>query len=458
MTTRRWQLLMCVGPLTVLGASVHAQTVHRVELDGIEFIPADITIDVGDTVHWVWISGFHNVESGVVENGVGSHDGVFRSGNPGFALTYDLTFDQALLDANPAVDNRYPYFCVVHASVDMTGSVTVRPAVACTTEADCADGNACNGVERCLSGECTTGAPLNCDDGNPCTRDACDAESGCVYIPDDNLTCDDGNVCNGLESCHGGLCSARRSPECDDFNPCTTDSCDPAAGCMNLPNDGNLCDDGDRCNGLESCQDGICVPGEPPDCDDGNACTDDGCDPATGCTNTSNDENDCDDEDLCTEDACLNGHCMSTAIPGCVGCVDNASCDDGNRCTDGVCRAGTCVFIDNTVACDDGDPCTVDDRCARGVCMGAGASACCHGDTDCDDADRCTQDECVENACVYEPIDGCGEGEAEPEAVSRPAPRLCGAVSLVCLWGTAATLTVVRVGRGRHRRSEEVCR
>jgi cysteine-rich repeat protein len=45
----------------------------------------------------------------------------------------------------------------------------------------CGDGDACNGEETCSeTGECQAGDALDCDDGDPCTQDACDAESGCM--------------------------------------------------------------------------------------------------------------------------------------------------------------------------------------------------------------------------------------------------------------------------------------
>ncbi|MBW1785062.1 MAG: hypothetical protein JRK53_00365 [Deltaproteobacteria bacterium] len=47
------------------------------------------------------------------------------------------------------------------------------------------------------------------------------------------------------------------------------------------------CDDGDACNGLETCSAGVCQPGTPLDCDDGDACTEDSCDPVSGCVNVS---------------------------------------------------------------------------------------------------------------------------------------------------------------------------
>ncbi|MBI3180991.1 MAG: PKD domain-containing protein [Myxococcales bacterium] len=49
--------------------------------------------------------------------------------------------------------------------------------------------------------------------------------------------------------------------------------------------DGAPCDDGDACNGRETCQGGACATGSPLSCDDGDACTVDSCDGASGCAN-----------------------------------------------------------------------------------------------------------------------------------------------------------------------------
>jgi hypothetical protein len=76
--------------------------------------------------------------------------------------------------------------------------------------------------------------------------------------------CDDGNLCNGAETCDAGNClPGSPLPSCDDGNPC---------------------------NGLEACDPptGACQPGSPPSCDDANACTDDSCTPGTGCVHTDN--------------------------------------------------------------------------------------------------------------------------------------------------------------------------
>ena len=124
----------------------------------------------------------------------------------------------------------------------------------------CADGDLCNGEESCAGGICTAGTPLDCDDGNACTADGCDPALGCFHGP---VVCDDGEPCNGSESC------------------------DPLLGCVAgtpLP-EGADCGDGDLCNGTETCQAGACTGSAPPDCDDGNACTADSCDALLGCSN-----------------------------------------------------------------------------------------------------------------------------------------------------------------------------
>jgi len=108
--------------------SASTEPIHTVELEGIVFTPADINVNVGDTVHWVWISGFHNVESGIIDsNGDGVHDNNFRSGDPTITqgTIFNLVIDQAFLDANPMTNNVYPYYCFVHDFVDMAGTITV---------------------------------------------------------------------------------------------------------------------------------------------------------------------------------------------------------------------------------------------------------------------------------------------------------------------------------------------
>src|SRR5262245_52581106 len=91
----------------------------------------------------------------------------------------------------------------------------------------CSDGNVCNGPETCQSGVCTPGIPPNCVDANPCTADSCSTLlNHCVYTPVSNGTpCADANVCNGAETCQGGLCAPGTALDCNDGDDCTVDTC-----------------------------------------------------------------------------------------------------------------------------------------------------------------------------------------------------------------------------------------
>ena len=104
-------------------ATATAQTTHTIGLLPISFDTPNIEIEVGDTVDWVWITGFHNVVSGV-----GSSDGIFSSGAPisQSGLVFSVTFDEAFLAANPRPGNVYPYLCDVHVGFGMIGEIDVR--------------------------------------------------------------------------------------------------------------------------------------------------------------------------------------------------------------------------------------------------------------------------------------------------------------------------------------------
>src|SRR5262249_6841883 len=45
----------------------------------------------------------------------------------------------------------------------VTATTTTIPPPQCLSDASCGDGNICNGVETCRAGVCTAGTPLNCD-------------------------------------------------------------------------------------------------------------------------------------------------------------------------------------------------------------------------------------------------------------------------------------------------------
>lgn len=158
----------------------------------------------------------------------------------------------------------------------------------------CDDGDACTTDDTCAAGICQGGGQLGCDDGVPCTIDAC-VGGTCMHagVPDccaGDGDCDDGSVCTGVETCVDGACVAGTPLACSDGVGCTDDACDPVAGCTFTPigccAEGATCDDGDFCNGGETCDPstGGCRPGTPLGCDDGDACTVDRCE--GGCVST----------------------------------------------------------------------------------------------------------------------------------------------------------------------------
>ena len=248
-------------------------------------------------------------------------------------------------------------------------------------EAACtADGDVCT-ADACVSGVCKAGGPKDCDDGNGCTVDTCDAKTGdCKNAPmADGATCVDASACTVDDACTAGACKGKPR-DCNDANPCTGDGCEPQSGCVHSPISA-ACDDGDPCSKADSCADGKCAAGAALDCDDKNTCTTDACDSSTGkCTHAPH-TGSCDDGNVCTEaDACKQGTCSGTG----------KDCGDGNACTTNSCDPLTgCTFALNSAPCDDGSKCTTFDKCAKGKCAGVAVDA-----ADCDDNNACTTDAC----------------------------------------------------------------
>ena len=207
----------------------------------------------------------------------------------------------------------------------------------------------------------TCDTQVACDDGNLCTTDACDLVTGiCSHVTLPNGTaCADATVCNGAETCVSGVCAPGTPLVCNDGNPCTIDSCDAIAGCQapNAP-DGTSCADNTVCNGIRTCNAAGVCQGTPLTCDDGNPCTVDSCDPIMGCqAPNAPDGTPCPDATVCNGDeTCLTGVC-SPGTP--------LNCDDLNECTADSCDAvGGC----SNVALPDGTICSIG-LCTGGVCL-----------------------------------------------------------------------------------------
>jgi hypothetical protein len=200
--------------------------------------------------------------------------------------------------------------------------------------------------------------------------------------------------CNGLDdNCDGGTDEAT----CDDGNACTTDDCLGAEGCEHLPVSGGECMDGNPCTVADHCQEGVCV-GTSVDCDDGNSCTDDGCDEFGGCVFEDNSEP-CDDGDPCTlGDSCGAGECQGIAVPcDCMGDADCVALEDGDLCNGTlVCDLGEvpykCVLDPATVK-DCPAPSGPEAPCLQAFCDPATAECSFVNLSDglpCEDGDPCT--------------------------------------------------------------------
>ena len=165
----------------------------------------------------------------------------------------------------------------------------------------------------------------------------------------------DGKDC-GEDGC-GGFCG-ELSGACDDGNPCSDNAC--MDGVCSFTNNEADCDDDILCTFDDKCDDGVCA-GQPYDCSDGNDCTTDTCDGEDGCDYAPF-WGPCDDADPCTtDDTCVNQVCTGIGV---------VTCDDENLCTDDSCvPMQGCQFINNEAPCEDGNVCTGEDQCFEGSCQ-----------------------------------------------------------------------------------------
>ena len=97
-----------------------------------------------------------------------------------------------------------------HAQCDdglfCNGSETCTPTGCAAGAPPCADASLCDeNADTCLSSPPTCIVAADCDDGNPCTDDAC-VDGACLRV-NNASPCDDRNSCTGNDVCAGGVCS-----------------------------------------------------------------------------------------------------------------------------------------------------------------------------------------------------------------------------------------------------------
>ena len=270
-------------------------------------------------------------------------------------------------------------------SCESVGGCSSAPISPAGGVVPCLDGSACTILANCVVGVCTKLKSLDCDDKQPCTTDACDPKTGCTHEPTkDGQSCSDGKYCTENDSCKKGACTGAATVCPDDGKPCTLANCaEIIMGCSTVPKEGLLCDDGLPCTAKDVCNAAGDCAGVPLVCDDKNPCTDDTCDPAKGCLHKDN-------ALPCAGDACLTGgQCSGGKCAG-----ELLTCNDGNLCTQDSCdKTLGCQAKPWPAPCWDGNACTLEDTCAAGVCKGSGELKCddgnlCSVDT-CDPSKGC---------------------------------------------------------------------
>jgi hypothetical protein len=259
--------------------------------------------------------------------------------------------------------------------------------------------------------------PSGCDDGNPCTTDACGA-AGCTHTAQNGTACDDANACTTSDVCRAGVCTGEAPVTCPAPGACGLPGvCDRTTGQCSRPlvDAGTPCDDANLATSDDACDATGACAGLPITCTPNDACKTYAPNGTATCAVTINAGASCDDADLTTSD----DQCSATGV--CVGVpvvcpVDTACMTYAPNGT------ATCsVTINSGASCDDGNLSTWNDRCGvTGQCLGQpvscptsdvcstwtpnGTSTCTvtrNDGTPCDDQNACTPTgTCSAGSCV----------------------------------------------------------
>jgi cysteine-rich repeat protein len=253
----------------------------------------------------------------------------------------------------------------------------------CTEDHACTTAPATDGV-ACTSGVCASGACVNPRCGNAVVEpgEECDFGSGngsaagcqanCMFSCETlSSTCDDGNPCNGVETCgqvtdHGAIgqaCQAGTAPI--DGTSCGSNMICRSATCV-----------------VDFCGDGYVSGTE--ECDDGNAVSGDGCE--NNCTFSclsSDSSRNCTPADPCQGQGTCNDttHVCAAGTP----LGDNTSCGGNNYCKSATCTVPACGngIVEPGEQCDGGVGCTAS---CQWQCNNAS--------TDCGTAPQCDMHQC----------------------------------------------------------------
>src|SRR2546422_188161 len=189
----------------------------------------------------------------------------------------------------------------------------------------CTDGDACTQTDTCESGLCTGSNPVVCTASDQC-HDAGTCKIGSASCRERaKISVAAGSLkktCTQTDTCESGLCTGSNpvvctaSDQCHDAGTCNSTT----GGCSTPPKpNGTACIDGNACTQTDTCQSGVCTGSNPVVCTASDQCHDAGtCDPANGtCSNPAKAQGTaCNDGDACTtDDTCQNGGCAGGPPP-----------------------------------------------------------------------------------------------------------------------------------------------
>lgn len=283
------------------------------------------------------------------------------------------------------------------------------------------DANVCNGTRTCQNGSCAAaGAPITCTPGTCQTGGTCNAVTGACSFN----TASNGDACGAGQVCFEGTCGSgcviggvfRANDAINPTNPCQV--CKPSVSTRDWSNvsNGTGCDDGDVCNGVNTCQAGacmettadvVCTPGacqtggtcnavsgacsfgaapNGSGCGSGLVCFGGAC--GAGCvigtlvaaSGSANPQNPCQRCDPATTTTAWSNQNDGTDCSSSNACEGTRSCQSGTcqqamppiTCTPGLCQVSSaCVPASGqcaSVNADDGTPCSAGRACSQGAC------------------------------------------------------------------------------------------
>jgi|GEM_PF-3717113 len=232
-----------------------------------------VTCTAMDECH---IPGTCDPATGECSNPVGNEDAVCNDDND-ICNGVSTCVEGSCVQTTDAVECTAMDECHAVGTCDPTTGQCSNPA-GNEGEACNEDNNICNGTNICFEGRCIQiTEPIVCQASDDCHLPGeCDPATGQCSNPvgneggicnDDN---DDNDACNGVNTCRQGACLRTTEPVvCTAMDEChLVGVCDTATGqCTNpIGNEGGVCnDDGIACNGVSTCQNGICVDDPTPD-------------------------------------------------------------------------------------------------------------------------------------------------------------------------------------------------